>query len=88
MSSKPDDDISELTAYDSQDEKEKEKHDSKKEVSSAPAKKYRFFLQINLGRSDDNYASIHSSTFKDFMLKPELLKAIADCGFEHPSEGN
>jgi hypothetical protein len=21
------------------------------------------------------------------MLKPELLQAITDCGFEHPSEG-
>jgi ATP-dependent RNA helicase UAP56/SUB2 len=28
----------------------------------------------------------HSAGFKDFMLKPELLRAIADCGFEHPSE--
>lgn len=34
-----------------------------------------------------NYASVHSSTFKDFLLKDELLHAIADCGFEHPSEG-
>ena len=34
------------------------------------------------------YVSIHSSGFKDFLLKPELLRAIADCGFEHPSEGN
>ena len=33
------------------------------------------------------YVSIHSSGFKDFLLKPELLKAIMDCGFEHPSEG-
>lgn len=32
------------------------------------------------------YVSIHSSGFKDFLLKPELLKAIMDCGFEHPSE--
>lgn len=30
---------------------------------------------------------IHSSGFKDFLLKPELLRAIQDCGFEHPSEG-
>ena len=29
---------------------------------------------------------IHSSGFKDFLLKPELLRAIQDCGFEHPSE--
>lgn len=33
------------------------------------------------------YVSIHSSGFKDFLLKPELLRAIMDCGFEHPSEG-
>lgn len=34
-----------------------------------------------------NYVSIHSSGFRDFLLKPELLRAIVDCGFEHPSEG-
>ena len=33
------------------------------------------------------YASIHSSGFRDFLLKPALLHAITDCGFEHPSEG-
>jgi len=32
------------------------------------------------------YAAIHASGFKDFLLKPELLRAIVDCGFEHPSE--
>lgn len=31
------------------------------------------------------YVSIHSSGFRDFLLKPELLRAIVDCGFEHPS---
>lgn len=34
-----------------------------------------------------SYVGIHSSGFKDFLLKPELLRAISDCGFEHPSEG-
>lgn len=34
------------------------------------------------------YVSIHSSGFRDFLLKPELLRAIVDRGFEHPSEGN
>ena len=29
---------------------------------------------------------IHASGFKDFLLKPELLRAIVDAGFEHPSE--
>lgn len=33
-----------------------------------------------------SYVSIHSSGFRDFLLKPEILRAIADCGFEHPSE--
>ncbi|XP_060069736.1 spliceosome RNA helicase Ddx39b-like [Ylistrum balloti] len=32
------------------------------------------------------YVSIHSSGFRDFLLKPELLRSIADCGFEHPSQ--
>lgn len=34
-----------------------------------------------------SYVGIHSTGFKDFLLKPELLRAITDCGFEHPSEG-
>lgn len=29
---------------------------------------------------------ITASGFKDFLLKPELLQAIVECGFEHPSE--
>jgi ATP-dependent RNA helicase UAP56/SUB2 len=32
------------------------------------------------------YVGIHSTGFRDFLLKPELMKAISDCGFEHPSE--
>lgn len=34
-----------------------------------------------------SYIGIHSTGFRDFLLKPELLRAITDCGFEHPSEG-
>mmetsp|Transcript_27599 Transcript_27599/g.60355 ORF Transcript_27599/g.60355 Transcript_27599/m.60355 type:complete len:422 (-) Transcript_27599:119-1384(-) len=30
--------------------------------------------------------TIHACGFRDFLLKPELLRAIVDCGFEHPSE--
>lgn len=33
-----------------------------------------------------SYVGIHATGFKDFLLKPELLRAIVDCGFEHPSE--
>ena len=40
-----------------------------------------FFFQVK-----GNYVSIHSSGFRDFLLKPEVLRAIVDCGFEHPSE--
>ena len=32
------------------------------------------------------YSGIHASGFRDFLLKPELLRAVIDCGFEHPSE--
>eukprot|EP00933_Yihiella_yeosuensis_P062857 TRINITY_DN65866_c0_g1_i1.p1 TRINITY_DN65866_c0_g1~~TRINITY_DN65866_c0_g1_i1.p1 ORF type:complete len:462 (-),score=113.62 TRINITY_DN65866_c0_g1_i1:28-1338(-) len=41
-------------------------------------------------KSDDSTAKptavITASGFKDFILKPELMKALVDCGFEHPSE--
>eukprot|EP01071_Lankesteria_metandrocarpae_P012607 Lankesteria_metandrocarpae@DN6083_c0_g1_i1.p1 len=33
-----------------------------------------------------NYVAIHASGFRDFFLKPELVRAIGDAGFEHPSE--
>jgi len=36
--------------------------------------------------ADKKYAGIHSTGFRDFLLKPELLRAISDLGFEHPSE--
>jgi ATP-dependent RNA helicase UAP56/SUB2 len=38
-------------------------------------------------KAKGSYVGIHSTSFRDFLLKPELLKAITDCGFEHPSEG-
>jgi len=42
----------------------------------------------NTGQKKTNVrvGGIHSLTFKDFLLKTELLKAIQDSGFEHPSE--
>jgi len=33
-----------------------------------------------------SYVGIHATGFRDLLLKPELMKAITDCGFEHPSE--
>jgi ATP-dependent RNA helicase UAP56/SUB2 len=38
-------------------------------------------------KTKGSYAGAHSSSFRDFLLKPELIRAITDCGFEHPSEG-
>jgi len=35
---------------------------------------------------EDTHVAVHSAGFKEFLLKPELLRAIVDCGFEHPSE--
>jgi ATP-dependent RNA helicase UAP56/SUB2 len=34
-----------------------------------------------------HYVNMHTSSFKDFILKSEILQAVVDCGFEHPSEG-
>ena len=59
-------------------------------VRSLPrARCLRFRLPACLPASQvkKGYVGIHSSGFKDFLLKPELLRAIQDCGFEHPSEG-
>ena len=47
-------------------------------------------LTVTGGSADTkkgSYVGIHSTGFRDFLLKPELLRAITDCGFEHPSEG-
>ncbi|TVY21880.1 ATP-dependent RNA helicase [Lachnellula arida] len=47
-------------------------------------------LTVSGGNADKkgSYVGIHSTGFRDFLLKPELLRAITDCGFEHPSEGH
>ncbi len=39
------------------------------------------------GQKKGSYVGIHATGFRDFLLKPELLNAIGECGFEHPSEG-
>ena len=61
---------------------EEEEHDTTQEAAGdAPAQ------QVAKKDVKGTYVSIHSSGFRDFLLKPELLRAIVDCGFEHPSEG-
>jgi len=57
-------------------EEEEEAADATAGDAAAPAKK----------DVKGAYVSIHSSGFRDFLLKPEILRAIVDCGFEHPSE--
>ncbi|KAJ4911890.1 DEAD-box ATP-dependent RNA helicase 56 [Raphanus sativus] len=42
--------------------------------------------KVNGDAVKKGYVGIHSSGFRDFLLKPELLRAIVDSGFEHPSE--
>ena len=39
------------------------------------------------GAEKGSYVGVHATGFRDFLLKPELQRAITDCGFEHPSEG-
>eukprot|EP01111_Echinosteliopsis_oligospora_P018970 TRINITY_DN895_c0_g1_i3.p1 TRINITY_DN895_c0_g1~~TRINITY_DN895_c0_g1_i3.p1 ORF type:complete len:344 (+),score=83.28 TRINITY_DN895_c0_g1_i3:105-1034(+) len=34
----------------------------------------------------DTHVALHASGFREFLLKPEIFRAIVDCGFEHPSE--
>lgn len=38
------------------------------------------------GGEKSKVSSMHTSGFRDFLLKAELMKAITDCGFEHPSQ--
>ena len=38
-------------------------------------------------KAKGSYVGIHQTSFRDFLLKGELVRAITDCGFEHPSEG-
>eukprot|EP01116_Phalansterium_solitarium_P020727 TRINITY_DN61_c0_g1_i2.p1 TRINITY_DN61_c0_g1~~TRINITY_DN61_c0_g1_i2.p1 ORF type:complete len:427 (-),score=128.27 TRINITY_DN61_c0_g1_i2:180-1460(-) len=63
-------DIAELTEYDSDED------------NAEPAVE----AKTDAKKSDDTYVALHSSGFREFLLKPELLRAIQDCGFEHPSE--
>ena len=56
------------------------------ETAAANGKKGDTTAATNVDKKG-SYVGIHSTGFRDFLLKPELLRAISDCGFEHPSEG-
>mmetsp|Transcript_29698 Transcript_29698/g.72244 ORF Transcript_29698/g.72244 Transcript_29698/m.72244 type:complete len:436 (+) Transcript_29698:580-1887(+) len=66
------DDIETLAEYDSDDEAVAETGAVKDDAKA--------------GAGKDTYVGVHSSGFREFLLKPELLRAIGDCGFEHPSQ--
>ncbi|XP_042468720.1 DEAD-box ATP-dependent RNA helicase 15-like [Zingiber officinale] len=73
MGEAKDNDVYEKELLDYEEEEEKAPDSVAAKVSGEAVKK--------------GYIGIHSSGFRDFLLKPELLRAIVDCGFEHPSEG-
>ena len=54
---------------------------------TAAPKKGDLTVSGGITEKKGSYVGIHSTGFRDFLLKPELLRAITDCGFEHPSEG-
>jgi ATP-dependent RNA helicase UAP56/SUB2 len=75
----PEVDIAELAEYSDAED------DSTEAAPAADAGK----LQAETKKTDAftrDYSAIHTSGFREFLLKPELLRAIVDCGFEHPSE--
>lgn len=55
-------------------------------IAETPAEGQKTDGKTGEDSSRDTYVAIHSSSFREFLLKPELLHAITDCGFEHPSE--
>ncbi|GAM20382.1 hypothetical protein SAMD00019534_035570 [Acytostelium subglobosum LB1] len=63
-------DINELAEYEDSDEEVVQETNGDKKNISAK----------------DTHVAMHSSGFREFLLKPELDKVIGDCGFEHPSE--
>ena len=53
----------------------------KKNFSGIHSTGFRYFLYLHI------MLASQKKNCRDFLLKPELLRAISDLGFEHPSEG-
>jgi len=71
------------TAAPAETEEELVSYEDAAETTETPAEeKKKEEKEVKKG----SYVGIHSSGFRDFLLKNELLMAITDCGFEHPSE--
>lgn len=71
-------DIDQLEEYDSDDEGA--------EVEKTTAAAAKTAAESELKKGAKGYSDVHTAGFRELLLKPELLRAIADCGFEHPSE--
>lgn len=42
---------------------------------------------FNSKTDGDTYAAVHATSFDDLLLSEPITRALADRGFEHPSEG-
>ena len=43
-------------------------------------------LATGAAKATTDNVGVHSTSFKDMVLRPELIQSIVDCGFEHPSD--
>lgn len=56
-------------------------------ATNGAAKKGDVAATKTADKAKGSYVGVSSTSFRDFLLKAELIRAITDCGFEHPSEG-
>ena len=54
-------------------------------LNNKPCHAFEHYVTVSIKRG--SYVGIHSTGFRDFLLKPELQRAIQDSGFEHPRSG-
>jgi ATP-dependent RNA helicase UAP56/SUB2 len=84
MGDKDDININELAEYsEGEDEAVNETANTEATGGATAGKQGEAKKGDNLAR---DWSAIHTSGFREFLLKPELLRAIVTCGFEHPSE--
>ncbi len=43
-------------------------------------------MATGAAKATTDNVGVHSTSFKDMVLRPELIQSIVDCGFEHPSD--
>ncbi|TPX45910.1 hypothetical protein SeLEV6574_g03558 [Synchytrium endobioticum] len=77
------DNADELIDYEDEDE---QTHDALLQTNGAGSAAGTGVVEDGKEIKKGSYVGVHATGFRDFLLKPELLRAISDCGFEHPSE--